>query len=194
MYSPLHSVSFIRDMLRQMFLEYGGEEFCWSEDERESKIRIGTVNDFTTDSRVQQTPRILIQRGACGVSSQFLGDNLESTLNGGINRGGHSVFRQDVNGSINIIIEALHEGTCEEIAEYVRRFICWSKPFIESTFGFQAFGKQVQVSACEADQEDTEKFKISISIPFIIEDRWKLEGQLTRLNHIFHTLTQTLSD
>lgn len=190
MYSPLYTVTFIKDLLRQMYYEYGGTAYAWNEDERKSKIIINTVNDTTHQGRAQQLPRILIQRGPTEVHSQFINNNTERVEGGGISAGGTEYFRQDVSGYLNLIIEARNEGTCEEISEFTRRFICWSKPFIEAQFGFQAFAKQLTVSECSMDREDTEKFKISISIPYIIEDRWQMTGDLTRLNHIFYNLVQ----
>lgn len=190
MYSPLHTVTFIRDLLRQMFYEYGGPRFAWDENPRNSKIMIETINNINTDSRVQQFPRVLIQRGPTFLQSQFLNNNLQRTEGGtiGVATGDTELYRQDVNGSINILVEARQEGTCEEVGEFLRRFLCWSKPFIETQFGFQAFGKQIQLSQCDMDREDTEKFKININIPYIIEDKWQKTGDLVRLNHVFQRL------
>ena len=193
-YSSLYLVTFIRDLFRSMYFEYGGSEFAWNKDPRKSKILIGTVSDIHTNERVQMFPRILIQRGTSVCTDQFLANNLESRIDGGVAKGGSDVYRQDINGSVNIIIEARHEGTCEELGEFLRRFICWSKPFIESTFHFQAFGKTVQISTCEMDREDTEKFKININIPYIVEDRWTKSGDLIRLNHIFNEMVNSDSD
>ena len=190
-YNPLYVVTFIRDLFRSMYLEYGGEDFAWNKDPRLSKVAIGTVSDVNSDERIQQFPRILIQRGSSSCQSQFIANNLESSKDGGVSAGGTEDYRQDITGSINIIIEAVNEGTCEEVCEFTRRFICWSKPFIESTFRFQAFAKVVQIGACEMDQEDSEKFKININIPYIIEDRWSKSGDLVRLNHIFSDMFNT---
>ena len=189
MYSPLYLMTFIRDLLRGMFVEYGGDRYAWDEDPRKSKIMIGTMNDNHTDERVQQFPRILIQRGPLFVQSQFISNNLRDVSGGlGVPSGDSEFFRQDVNGSINILIETRNEGTCEELGDCLRRYICWCKPFIETTFGFQAFGKQVQISQCDMEQEDTEKFKISINIPYIVEDSWRKDSELVRLNHVFRKL------
>lgn len=184
-YSPLYVVTFIRDLLRKMYREYGGEDFCWDDNPRKSMITIGTVNDENSNERKQQLPRILIQRGPTICQDQFIANNLESRVKQGVSNGGSDHFRQDITGSINLIIEARNEGTCEEVSEYTRKFIMWSKPFIETTFGFQAFAKAVQISTCDLDQEDAEKFKININVPYIIEDRWQKTGNLTRLNYIF---------
>lgn len=188
MYSPLQVVSFIRDSLRALYFEYGGPNFNWDANPRVSKLTIGTVNDHHSDERIQQFPRILIQRGPSQLSSQFISNSLEQATGLGVSSGGTEYYRQDIDGSISLIIEARQEGTCEELAEYTRRFICWSKPFIETQFGFQAFAKMISVSECMMDQEDVEKFKISINIPYIIEDRWQKTGDLTRLNHVFYKL------
>lgn len=193
-YSPLYVVTFLRDLFRKMYFEYGGEDFCWDEDPRKSKIMIGTVSDVNTTERIQQFPRILFQRGQSFCQSQFIANGLNTVHGGGIKRGGTETYRQDINGSINIIIEARNEGTCEELGEFSRKFICWTKPFIETTFGFQAFGKSVQIGACEMDMEETEKFKININIPYIVEDRWQKSGDLVRLNHIFNEMTNVPSN
>lgn len=191
MYTPLHVVTFIRDALQAMFAEYGGENFAWNSDRKQSKIDIGTVNDLHKDSDRHKTARVLVQRGAAMTQTLSLSDNLNETINGGIARGGSRNHRQDIQGTINIIVEARQEGTCEEVAEFTRRFICWSKPYIEKQFGFQAFAKQLSVSECMMDREDTEKFKITINIPFIVEDHWQVSGDLIKINHIFNQLTKT---
>ncbi|CAL9985992.1 hypothetical protein VPHD148_0286 [Vibrio phage D148] len=189
MYSPLHTVTFIRDLMRQMFYEYGGPDLSWNEDPRKSKVMIGTINDNNTEERIQQFPRVLIQRGPTFLQSQFISNNLNNVTGGvGVSSGDKEIYRQDVNGSITILIEARNEGTCEEIGELLRRFLCWSKPFIETQFGFQAFGKQINLSQCDMDREDAEKFKININIPYIIEDKWQKTGDLVRLNHVFQRL------
>ena len=189
MYSPLYLMTFIRDLLRGMFTEYGGDKYSWNEDPRKSDITIGTMNDTHTDEIVQQFPRVLIQRGPLFIQSQFLNNNLRKVTGGvGVPSGDKEIFRQDVSGSINIIIETRNEGTCEELGDCLRKYICWCKPFIETTFGFQAFGKQIQISECDMSEEDTEKFKISINIPYIVEDTWSKEGELVRLNHVFRRL------
>lgn len=191
-YNPLYLVSYIRDMFQAMFFEYGGSKYAWDPDPKASKIRVGTVNDVHDDARTQMSPRILVQRGGCQMGSQFINNNHQNTIGGGLQRpGGQEEYRQDIQGVINIIIETRQEGSCEEVAEIVRKFLCWCKPYIESQFGFQAFGKQINVSECNMDTEDTEKFKINISIPYIVEDRWRITGNLTRLNHIFQELNQT---
>ena len=104
-YNPLYVVTFIRDLFRRMYLEYGGIDYAWNEDPRLSKITIGTVSNVNSGERIQQFPRILIQRGPSLCSTQFIANNLEKRYNGGIAEGGHDTHRTDITGSINIIIE-----------------------------------------------------------------------------------------
>lgn len=189
MYSPLYVTTFIRDLLRELFKEYGGEQYSWDSDPKKSKITIGTVNDNHSNARTQQFPRILVQRGPLQCNSQFLSNNLRIRESGGISRGGKDIHRQDIHGSMLIIVEARNEGSCELVGDLVRQFIAWSKLFIETTFGFQAFARQLSVGTCDMDREDTEKFKININIPYTVEDGWEIEGNLTRLNHIFSSLS-----
>lgn len=195
MFGPLQVTTFIRDMLRDLFLEYGDADFVWSPDVRLSKITIGTINDINSEERKQQFPRILVQRGPTFLQTQFIGGNFARTNGGtvGISTGDVETYRQDITGSLTILIETRQEGTCESLAEYVRKFICWSRKYIESQFGFNRFGNQMQISQCDMDLEDTERFKISINIPYIIEEKWETSGNLTRLNHVFHKLKDTTS-
>jgi hypothetical protein len=174
--------------MQRTFYEFAGSNYAWSSDPKESKITIGTVSDVNSKAHIQAFPRVLIQRGASMCRVQFIADSLDVRRDGGPSKGGTDIHRQDVEGSINLIIEARNEGTCEEIAEFIRKFLVWSKPLIEKTFQFQSFGSIVQIGMCEMDLEDTEKFKISINVPYIVEDRWIRSTDLTRLNHIFRDL------
>lgn len=42
----------------------------------------------------------------------------------------------------------------------------------EADFGFQRFGWDISISECDQSDEDKEKFKIQVQIPYIVEDRW----------------------
>lgn len=142
-------------------------------------IRVGTVNDRHDDNEIQKTPRVLVQRGSIQGSVHLLGSGFVQETSE------QKVFRQDVRGDITIVVEAIQEGTCEEIAEYIRKFLVWSRQFYEVKFGFQSFANQIMVSPCDMDGEDTEKFKITISIPYVIEEQWSVKDITPRINHIF---------
>ena len=168
-FNPLTVVTFARDCLRKLFMEFS-DEYAWAEDPNESKIWIGTVNDYNAAVPIQKIPRILLQRGDVVTNTLSISNSLEhvhGTPNDIVKN-----FRKDLQGMLNIIVETTSEGSCELLAENVRRFLVWSKPFIEEEFGFQRFAHQVSVSSCMPDRENKEKFKIQIAIPYIVEDRW----------------------
>lgn len=181
-FNPLTVVTFARDCLRKLFMEFS-DEYAWAEDPNESKIWIGTVNDYNAAVPIQKIPRILLQRGDVVTNTLSISNSLEhvhGTPNDIVKN-----FRKDLQGMLNIIVETTSEGSCELLAENVRRFLVWSKPFIEEEFGFQRFAHQVSVSSCMPDRENKEKFKIQIAIPYIVEDRWFTQQVYIRLKAIF---------
>lgn len=181
-FNPLTVVTFTRDCLRKLFMEFC-EEYAWDEDPNKSKIWIGTVNDYNAAMPIQKIPRILLQRGDVITNTLSISnglDHVHGTPNDIIKN-----FRKDLQGMLNLVVETTSEGSCELLAENVRRFIVWSKPFIEEEFGFQRFAHQVSVSQCMPDRENKEKFKIQIAIPYIVEDRWFTQQVYIRLKAIF---------
>ena len=184
-FNPLSVVTFTRDMLRKLFLEFS-EEFKWSEVSTESKIWIGTANDYNASEVLQKIPRVLIQRGPIMMNTSFISNNLEYVEGTPNDRTKHR--RQDLQGDLTLIVETVSEGACEVLAEQIRRFIIWSKPFIESEFGFQSFARHIQISPCMPDRENKEKFKIQIAIPFIIEDRWETKTVFIKLKAVFQEI------
>ena len=184
-FNLLSVVTFIKDTLRKLFLEFS-DEFKWSSSPTESKIWIGTANDYNAEEILQKIPRVLIQRGSIMMNTNFISNNLEYVEGTPNDLTKHK--RQDLQGDITIIVETNSEGACEVLAEQIRRFIGWSKPFIESEFGFQAFARQVQISPCIPDRENKEKFKIQLVIPFSIEDRWETKQVYIKLKAIFQEI------
>lgn len=184
-FNPLSVVTFTRDCLRKLFLEFG-EDFTWSSDSKQSKIWIGTANDYNASVEIQKIPRVLIQRGPIDINTAFISNNLEYVEGTPNDKTKH--YRQDLQGNLTIIVETVSEGACEVLAERLRRFICWSKPFIETEFGFQGFARQMQISPCMPDRENKEKFKIQISIPYSIEDRWSSTQFYIKLKSIFQEI------
>lgn len=182
-FNPLSTATITRDVLRRLFREFPPEEFRWDPDEKKSKIVIGTINDYHSRDGVQKLPRILVQRGPLSQQTNFVSDNLRDVTGEKSDKVTHR--RQDLNGSIQVIIEATNEGTCEVIGDFVRIFISWSKPFLELDFGFQAYARELTISECMPDREDKEKFKIVVTIPYRVEDGWTTESISFRLKNIF---------
>lgn len=181
-FTPLAVVSMFRDSLRVWFRQNGGPDFAWDPDVKKNQIWIGTVNDYNSNEAYQKMPRILCQRGSYQQAVQFI-NNSEEIVSGTTQQPTkHS--RMDINGTIQVIVESDNEGTCEALAEAVRRFTTRNRPMFEEQFSFQRFGWQISVSECQADREDKEKFKIQVQMPYIVEDRWNYTPDSVLLKQI----------
>lgn len=181
-FTPLTTVSMFRDSLRIWFAQNGGPDLSWDEDVKQSKIWIGTVNDPFTREPNQQMPRILLKRGAVQQSVQFINNSEEVITGTQQNPTKHS--RMDLQGSVTVVVESDNEGTCEALGEAIRRFVTRNRPMFEEEFGFQRFGHTVVISECDQSDEDKEKFKIQVQIPYIVEDRWKYTPDTILLKRI----------
>lgn len=190
-YTPLMAVTMFRDSVRQWFLMYGGD-FAWSADVKLNKIVIASANDYNSNEATQKMPRILVQRGALQQQVQFINNSEESVK--GPQQLPTKGMRQDVNSSILVIVEADREGTCEVLAEGVRRLVVRNRPMFESEFGFLRFGHQIAISECEATTEDKEKFKIQVQIPYSVEDRWNYTPDTILLKKILGNIHLTTSE
>ncbi len=188
-FSPLSVHYAVLEPLRYLFSFVPGEDLRYDEDPKQTKIIIGSVNDKHDDPAIQGKPRILLNRGSYGVGKMGLTDNMAEAepfaVTGGTRDQKHTTMIQ---GVCAITIEASTEGVCELLADMVHHFIVWSRPQICSTFRFKEFGLPLQVSEAQMDTEDTEKFKIMISVPYSLEDSWtlkedalKLQGFITQL-------------
>lgn len=169
-FTPLTTVSMFRDSLRVWFAQNGGPDLTWDEDPKQSKIWIGTANDANSREPNQKMPRILLKRGGVNQAVQFINNSGE--LVSGTPQEPVKHARMDINGAVLVIIETDQEGTCEMLGEAIRRFITRNRLMFEQEFGFQRFGWQIMISECDQVDEDKEKFKIQVQIPYIVEDRW----------------------
>lgn len=169
-FTPLTTVSMFRDCLRAWFTQNGGPDLTWDEDPKQSKIWIGTVNDPYSREANQRIPRILLQRGPVRQSVQFINNSEE--LVSGTPQQPKKHARMDIQGSVSVVVETDQEGSCEMLGEAIRRFITRNRLMFEEQFGFQRFGWDISISECDQAEEDKEKFKIQVQIPYIVEDRW----------------------
>lgn len=169
-FTPLTAVSMFRDSLRVWFAQNGGPDLTWDEDQKQSKIWIGTANDPYSREPNQKMPRILLKRGGVRQAVQFINNSEE--LISGTPQAPTKHSRMDIQGSVLVIIECDQEGTCEMLGEAIRRFVTRNRPMFEQDFGFQRFGWDISISECDQIDEDKEKFKIQVQIPYIVEDRW----------------------
>ncbi len=160
----------------------------WNADEKISNMEIGTVNDFHRIP-IQKKPRILVNRGNYMITKSGLTDNL--TMAPGIVASGGAMDKQNmvwVNGMAQIIIEAAQEGTCELMVDMVTHFIAATRPIIMNTLDFNDFGLDMQISSCEVEREDTEKFKVTINIPYRFEDHWQVKFDSIKFKTMYLTL------
>ena len=181
-FTPLTTVSMFRDCLRVWFAQNGGPDLSWDEDPKQSKIWIGTVNDPYSNEPNQVMPRVLLKRGAVQQGVQFINNSEELVTGTQQQPTKHS--RMDLQGSDLVIIECDQEGTCEMLGEAIRRFVTRNRPMFEEQFGFQRFGHTLMLSECDQSDEDKEKFKIQVQIPYIVEDRWNYTPDVILLKKI----------
>jgi len=185
-FSTLLVSSLIIEPLRYFFGNYTNDQgLKWDPDDKVRTIEIGTVNDYNT-IKIGANPRILVNRGTFMISKAGLTDNLAESkgtyeLKGASNR----INKVEISGMSQIVIEARNEGTCELIADMVSHFIIWTRPLLCDTQGFREFGLNMQVSDCQADREDTEKFKTVITVPYITEEHWKVDLDSLKLKGFF---------
>lgn len=190
-FSPLLVSNLIILPLRYFFSNYTSQaNLIWNEDEKKRTIEIGTINDYN-QIKIGSMPRILVGRGTYNIGKVGLTDNLAESKGifesfGGSNR----INMVQISGTIQIVIEARNEGTCELVTDMVSHFIVWSRPLLCDTQKFNEFGLNMQVSDCQPDKEDTEKFKTVITIPYLTEEHWTVKQDALKLKGFFIELSQ----
>lgn len=188
-FNPISVSTMVRDMVRAFFHEYGdtfGNGITYNDDPKYRKIQIDTANNLNSDSPVGAIPRIMISRGQVSSRVSYLSGDLAAVDVLNAKRGEKAVNkRMDMDGSLNFIIEANTEGVCEILAESLRRYLLWTREYIENYFGFQRFADQIVISECLLDTEDKEKFKIQINVPYRVEDRWVVTEFHMKLKKVF---------
>ncbi len=191
-FSPLTIRHAIQEPLRYLFSRVGPPELRYSNDPEQTKIVIGTKNDKTADTVTQHKPRLLVSVGAYTFNRSGLTDNMSEqqpfTLTGGRL---DSKFTLMVSGQSTILIESEEEGTTLLLADMASNFVTWSSQLICDTFGFKNFGYPLTVSNCEMDTEDTEKYSVTIGIPWIFESSWALKEDALQLREFFLNITAT---
>lgn len=189
-FSPVLLGSLIVEPLRYFFSQAPRvkDGLFWDPDEKVSNIEIGTVNDFHKVA-IQTKPRILINRGNYVITKSGLTDNMTQAKgiveSYGKNERKNMVW---VRGAAQIIIEANQEGTCELMTDMVAHFIAGTRPIICNTLGFQDFGLDMNVSSCDVDKEDTEKFKVTINLPYSFEDHWQVKFDSIKFKTMYLSL------
>lgn len=181
-FSPLLVTDLIVKPLRYFFSNYAGQaNLVWDQDERKRTIEVGTMNDYH-NIKLEAKPRVLVGRAGYQINKVGLSDNLAESksiyeLKGKSDRTNMVMIQ----GSVQIVIEAREEGTCELIADMVSHFLVWTRPLLCDTQGFNELGLPMQVSECTPDKEDIEKFKTVITIPFLMEEDWRVNQDALKI-------------
>jgi hypothetical protein len=189
-FSPLLVSKLVILPLRYFFSNYAkAYDLVWDEDEKIRTIEVGHMNDYHQIA-IQKNPRVLISRGDYQINKVGITDNLAEALPSQLHGSDDRVNMVLISGNAQIIIEARQQGTCEILADMVSHFITWSRPFLCDTQGFKEFGLPMVVSDCTPDQEDKEKFKVVISIPFMMEEKWTVRQEALSLKSFFVSLSK----
>lgn len=161
-FSPAYLSSLIVEPLRYMFGAYAPVELTWNQDPKLSNIEIDTINNFNKIA-IQSKPRILVSRGGYNMSSSGLTDSMYSSNTSRAIGPSKTKKMFYVNGSSQILVESVNEGTCEKIVELVANFITRTAPLICDVQGFNQFGIPLSVSPCTPGKENTDIFSCTIS-------------------------------
>jgi hypothetical protein len=188
-FSPNFVSMIIVKPLRYFFTNYAGPDLKYSEDPKETKIDISSVNNYNK-IELQEKPRILVDRGGYQISNTGLSDNMAEALpmdvTFGLDKRTNMVF---INGQASITIEARNEGTCELVTDMVSHFLVWTKPYICNSQGFKNFAVPMSVSPCTPSKEDTEIFQVVISVPYLMEELWQVQNDALKINGFIQSLT-----
>lgn len=188
-FSPILIGHSIIAPLRYFFANYAGEDLFYDDDEKKSKIEIGSIYNYHKIP-FQIKPRILVNRGSYTITGSGLSDNLTESAgiseNKGLSRKTNQVF---INGMASIIIESNQEGALEKITDMVTHFLVWSRPFISDSQGFKNFAMPLSVSDPVPAKEEKEIFQVTIQVPYTCEEHWMTRDDALKLNNIKFNLT-----
>lgn len=189
-FSTTHLAFKIVEPLRLFFAAYGGEDLSWSNDPKDSKIEIDTINNFHKIN-IQAKPRILVSRGGFSVRGSGITDSMRDSVGWygkkGLRDEEYLVF---VEGQAQVLVESRQEGTCENVADLVSKFLKWCGPFMCDEYGFKSFASQLSVSPSTPFKEDIEGFQCSIGIPWSREETWRVWTDGVKIKDILSTLVK----
>ncbi len=188
-FSPNFIEALLIKPLKYFFANYAPAELRFNEDEKVSLIDISSISDFNKEA-TQKKPRILVDRGGFMIQGVGISDNMAEKKSP-FETMGLTVQKNMVliTGQAKIIVEARNRGTCELVTDMVTHFYVWSKPFLCDSQGIKNFGIPMQVSECTQGKEDTEIFQVSIGIPYVMEELWRVEDDALKLKNFYLTIT-----
>ena len=170
-------------------MNYAPTDLKWDPNPEISLIEIASINDFNL-IKIEAKPRILISRGGYVRSRAGISDNLASGKSASQTFGlKDNTYLNHVSGTIQVLIEARNEGTVERVTDLTEHFLSWSSPLVCDTQGFNTFGKDISISPCTPNKEDTEIFQVSLGIPWMKEERWSLKTDGVKLKQFLLTIS-----
>jgi hypothetical protein len=196
-YNPLGVTAAFIAPLRYWFMTQGAKQQAqWTEDINTRQIEIEYSNNLHKIP-IQERPRILIDRGPVSVTKSGLDEDLAvgapmSQTHGLMQRENFLLY----NGSIQMIVEARQQGTCEKIADMACHFLAWSRPLICSSQGFREAVFPMDIGPCQLlpASEDDEKFQVVVNMPFMHEERWNVRNDGIILKDIQYQLNLVTSE
>lgn len=189
-FSPLFISSLIIKPLRYFFENYGAEGLKYNSDATKSDLEIDSINNFHKEP-IQVKPRIMVDRGTYAVTHVGLSDNLADGKSAAETLGlQHNINMVFIRGTAQIVIESLQEGVIEILTDMVSHFLVWTGPHLCNSQGFKIFAIPLQVSAPTFQKEDREVFRVTIDVPYCMEEQWRIRDDALKLNAYFLTLSR----
>lgn len=188
--SPIDVGRLILVPLRAFFEKNAPDVFRWSPDAKVTKIDISMTNDVNKEG-LDDIPQILVSRGAFSVNKNGLSDNMAERETFGEAKGLHrSIHHLIYAGTATITIRSRSEGTAEILTDMVLHVLQWSRPHICDLLGFKDFALPMQISDVALSQQHTEVFEVTLSVPYMKEESWKVSNDALLIRDVLIGLTQ----
>lgn len=185
-FSPINLSSLIVDPLRYFFSTYTSPTtFFWDPDEKKRTVEIEYMNNLHKIP-LNERPRILVDRGAYQVGKTGLTENLAEAKTMSDTKGLKDITNFLMyQGTATVIVEATQQGSCEILTDMVQHFLLWTKPYLCTTQMFKEFAYPMTVSSCELDagSEGKEKFRNTISVPWMREEMWNVRDDSIKIKN-----------
>ena len=195
-FSPLYLYNAIKEPLAYFFESYSPGGFSFSDDdEMKSDVLITSVDNYYL-LKIEQKPRILIDRGSFSYNTSGLDNSLAFGEGPFANFGlSNQTNLAQITGESRILIEARNSGTSELLTDIVMHFLCWTGPLICTSAGFKTFGFPLNVGPCisNKDEDGSTIFQTTISIPWRTEEMWNFSEQGIKMKSFMMTFRPSLT-
>jgi hypothetical protein len=190
-FSPVDLGALILEPLRYFFNTYTDPStFFWDADEKKRTVELEYVNNLHKIT-YNERPRVLVDRGPYQVGKTSITDNMSAGKSLSETFGLRDIENFIMySGQAQVIIEAVQQGSCEIITDMVQHFLLWTKPYLCETQNFKDFAYPMGVSSCELipAEEGKEKFRTTISVPWMREERWRVRNDSIKIKNFVTNL------